>query len=72
MTYTMLSKVGELLKDKKAVEILERYAPGLSKNPLIGLFKGKTLEALLAMPQAKQYGITKDMVENVLKEINGK
>ena len=54
------------------MEVLERYAPGVSKNPMIGLAKGMTLKALLAMPQAKQYGITEDMVTKVLAEINTK
>jgi hypothetical protein len=70
MAYTLETKVGDILKDTNAVEILERYAPGVSKNPMIGLAKGMTLKALLAMPQAKQAGITEEMVTKVLKEIN--
>jgi len=72
MAYTIISKVGEILKDPKAVKILEKYAPGVSKNPLIGLAKGMTLKALLAMPQAKQAGVTEAMVLKVLAEINAK
>jgi hypothetical protein len=72
MAYTMDTKVGEILKDTNAVEVLERYAPGVSKNPMIGLAKGMTLKSLLAMPQAKQAGITEDMVLKVLAEINGR
>jgi len=72
MAYTLETKVGEILKDTNAVEVLERYAPGVSKNPMIGLAKGMTLKALLAMPQAKQYGITEQMVLQVLDEINQK
>ena len=70
MAYTLSSKVGELLKDPAAVKVFERYAPGISKNPMIGLAKGMTLKALVAMPQAKQYGITEEMVSKVLTEIN--
>jgi len=70
MAYTLETKVGDILKDTNAVEILERYAPGVSRNPMIGLAKGMTLKALLAMPQAKQAGITEEMVTKVLKEIN--
>ena len=72
MAYTLASKVGELLKDPKAVEILEKYVPGITKNPLIGLAKGMNLERLIAMPQAKQAGITEEMVKNLLAEINAK
>jgi hypothetical protein len=42
------------------------------KNPMIGLAKGMTLKSLIAMPQAKEYGITDEMVLKVLAEINGK
>ena len=70
MAYTLDTKVGEILKDTGAVKVLEKYAPGVSKNPMVGLAKGMTLKALLAMPQAKDAGITEDMVKKVLAEIN--
>ena len=72
MAYTLDTKVGEILKDTQAIEVLERYAPGVSKNPMIGLATGMTLKSLLAMPQAKQYGITEEMVLKVLAEINAR
>lgn len=72
MAYTMETKVGEILKDTNAVEILEKYAPGVAKNPMIGLAKGMTLKSLLAMPQAKDAGITEEMVTKVLAEINAR
>ena len=70
MAYTLDTKVGDILKDTRAVEILEKYVPGISKNPMLGLAKGMTLKSLLDMPQAKQAGITEDMVKKVLAEIN--
>jgi hypothetical protein len=70
MEYSMLTKVGALLKDPKAVRIIEKYAPGITKNPLIGLAKGMTLKAILGVPQAKQAGLTQEMLEKVLEEIN--
>lgn len=70
MPYTLDSKVGEILKDTQAVEILEKYAPGIANNPMIGMAKGMTLKAILAMPQARQAGLTEDKVEKVLAEIN--
>ena len=72
MAYTLDSKVGEILKDTYAVEILERHVPGVSKNPMIGMASGMTLRSLLAMPQAKQYGVTEEMVQKVLAEINAR
>ncbi len=70
MPYTLDTKVGEILKDTQAVEILEKHAPGVSKNPMIGMAKGMTLKAIIAMPQARQAGLTEDRVEKVLAEIN--
>lgn len=70
MAYTLDTKVGEILKDKHAVEILERYAPGVSKNPMIGFAKGMTLKTVISMPQARDAGLTEEMVTKVLAEIN--
>ena len=72
MAYNLDSKLGNLLDDTHALEILERHAPGISKNPMIGLARGMTLRSLLEMPQAKQAGITEDMVTKVLAEINAR
>lgn len=70
MAYTLDSKVGEILDDLKAVEILEQKIPGISKNPMIGMARGMTLRSILSMPQAKQAGITEEAVQSVLAEIN--
>ena len=72
MAYTLDTKVGEILKDSHAVEIFERHAPGVSKNPMIGFAKGMSLKALAAMPQAKQAGVTEEMILKVLAEINAR
>ena len=70
MAYTFDTKVGELLKDSHAVEVLENHVPGISKNPMIGIASAMTIKSLLAMPQAQQYGITEEKVKMVLDEIN--
>jgi hypothetical protein len=70
MAYTLDTKVGEILDDTNAVEILEKHVPGISKNPMLALASGMTLKSILAMPQAKDAGITEEMVEKVLAEIN--
>ena len=72
MAYTLDTKVGDLLKDMHAVEVFERHAPGVARNPMIGMAKGMTIKSLLAMPQAKQAGITEEMVSKVLAEINAR
>jgi hypothetical protein len=70
MAYTMDTTVGTLLDDTGAVKILEKHAPGITTNPMVGMARGMTLKALLAMPQAKQFGVTEKMVTDVLAEIN--
>jgi hypothetical protein len=70
MAYTLDTKVGELLEDTHAVEVLEKYVPGVAKNPMVGMASGMTIKSLLAMPQAQQYGITEEKVQAMLKEIN--
>ncbi len=72
MDYTLDTKVGEILDDARAVEILERYSPGISKNPMLGFAKGMTLKSILSVPQAKDAGLTEEMVLKVLAEINAR
>jgi hypothetical protein len=68
----MDTTVGELLKDTRAVEVLEQHVPGISSNPMIGMASGMTIKTLLAMPQAQQYGVTEEKVMTILEEINAR
>lgn len=70
MAYTLDTTVGELLKDTRAVEVLEKHVPGVSRNPMVSMASGMTIKSLLAMPQAQQYGVTEEKVKAVLDEIN--
>ena len=70
MKFTLDTKLGVLLDNPQAKPIIEKYLPGVSTNPMVGMVKGMTLKALLATPQAAQFGITKEKVESVLVEIN--
>jgi len=72
MAYTLDTKVGDILKDTRALEILEKHVPGISKNPMIGMAKGFSLKQILSMPQAKDAGLTEAMVTKVLAEINAR
>lgn len=72
MAYSLDTKVGELLKDTRAMEVLEKHVPGVSANPMIGMASGMTIKSLLAMPQAQQYGITEEKVMKILEEINAR
>ncbi|HEX9262011.1 MAG TPA: hypothetical protein VF893_05735 [Candidatus Bathyarchaeia archaeon] len=70
MKATLDSTLGSLLDDPRSKAVLEKYLPGVSNNPMVAMAKGMTLNNLLAMPQAAQFGLTKDKVEQVLAEIN--
>lgn len=72
MAYSTDTTVGELMKDTRALEILERHVPGISTNPMIGMASGMTIKSLLAMPQAQQYGVTEEKVTKILEEINAR
>lgn len=72
MKVTLDSTLGTLLDDPQSKLIVEKYVPGISTNPMVGMVKGMTLNNLLAMPQAAQFGITKEKVQQVLDEINKK
>ena len=70
MAYTLETTVGDILKDPGAVKILEKYAPDVSKNPMLFLAKGMSLKTVVSMPQAREAGLTEEMVTKVLQEIN--
>lgn len=70
MAYTLETTVGEILKDTNALDVLDKHVPGASKNPMLGLASGMTLKSLLAMPQAKQFGVTEELVNQFLAEVN--
>jgi beta-glucosidase len=72
MEFTLETKLGTLLEHPEAKAILDKHLPGVSTNPLIAMVKGKTLNMILAMPQAKQLGLTKEKAEKLLVEINKK
>jgi hypothetical protein len=70
MTFTLDTKFGTLLENPQAKAVIDKYLPGVSTNPMVGMVKGMTLKMILAMPQAAQLGLTKEKVEKVLAEIN--
>ena len=72
MDFTLDTTLGTLLDHPEAKAIIEKYMPGISNNPMIGMARGMTLNTILAMPQAAQFGLTKEKVETVLVEINKK
>jgi hypothetical protein len=70
MSYSLDSKLGDLLVDPRVIDILNKHIPGASTNPMIGMARGMTLKVILTFPQARQAGLTKDLAEKVLAEAN--
>jgi hypothetical protein len=70
MTFTLDTTLSELLDDPRAKTVLDKYIPGVSSNPMIGMVKGTTLRAIVSMPQVAQMGITQEKVQSVLDEVN--
>ncbi len=70
MAYTMDSTLGDLLNDPRAKAVLDKYLPGVSANPMIGMVKGTSLRLILTNPMVAQLGITQQKVQTVLDEIN--
>jgi hypothetical protein len=70
MAFTLNTTLGEIMDNPQAKSIMEKYVPGISNNPLVAMAKGMSLNMILSMPQAAQYGLTKDKAEAVLAEIN--
>lgn len=72
MEYTLDTTLGQILDNPQAKEVLDKYVPGISTNPMVSMAKGMTINMLLSMPQAAQFGLTKEKAQAVLKEINAK
>lgn len=70
MAFTLDSTLGELLDNPQAKAALDQQMPGISTNPMIAMAKGMSLNMILAMPQAAQFGLTKEKAEALLAEIN--
>jgi hypothetical protein len=70
MKFTLDSTFGDLLNHPQAKALLEKYAPGVSTHPMVGMAKGMSLNMLLSLPQAAQLGLTKEKAEAYLAEVN--
>jgi hypothetical protein len=58
--------LGTLLDDPQVVEILEKHAPGITSNPMIGMAKDMT--AAQAMSMAGNV-LSQDKIEAIKREV---
>ena len=70
MAITLDTTLGAILDEPKAKAILDKHLPGVSSNPMIAMARGMSIKMILSMPQAAQFGFTKEKAEALLAEIN--
>jgi hypothetical protein len=70
MAFSLNTTLGELIDNPQSRAVLDRHFPGMSANPMVMMAKGMSMNTILAMPQAAQFGLTRDKVEAALAEIN--
>lgn len=70
MAFTRDTTLGEILDDPQAKAVLDKHVPGVADNPMIGMVRGMSLNSVLALPQAKQLGLTEEKADALLAEIN--
>jgi hypothetical protein len=72
MAFTLDTTLGEILDHPQAKAVLDKYVPGASNHPMVGMARGMSLNMILSMPQAAQLGLTQEKAEAALAEINKK
>ena len=65
---TPRSTVREALKNPRAVAIAERMHPGITRHPALRFAGRYPLEKITQYPK---FGITREKLEALLKEVNG-
>ncbi len=70
MAFTLDTPFGTLLDQPQAKTVIEKYLPGVTTNPMLGMLRRVTLNTLLSMPQAAQMGLTKEKAQSILDEVN--
>ncbi len=70
MEFTLDTPFGTLLDNPQAKQVIDQHFPGIATNPMVGMIKGMTLNTILSMPQAAQFGLTKEKVQAMLTEVN--
>ncbi len=70
MKFTLDTTLGEILANPQAKPVVDQYLPGVADNPMLSMAKGMTLNMILSLPQAAQYGLTKEKVQKILEEVN--
>jgi len=70
MAVTLDTTLGALLADPQAKAVVDQYLPGIASHPLAALASGMSLNMILSFPQAAQLGLTPELANEILAEIN--
>jgi hypothetical protein len=70
MAFTLDTPLGTLLDNPQAKAVIDQHFPGIATNPMAAMIKGMTINSILAMPQAAQFGLTKEKAQAMLDEVN--
>jgi len=62
------SKIKEIVENPQANAICEKHLPGVTKNPMVKMAYGMTLRAVSSLRQAKQLGITPEILATLEEE----
>ena len=65
MALSVDSKIKVLMKSPEATAIIVEYAPEFATNPQMKMVQGLTFRKLAAFPQAKEMGISDEVVEEI-------
>ena len=68
--FTLDTPLGTLLELPQAKAVMDKYLPGVSSSPMLGMISGLTLNMALALPIMAQFGLTKEKAEAMLAELN--
>jgi len=70
MPFTLDTTLGDILDNPQAKAVFDQQLPGVSDNPIVVMARGMSINVILSLPQAAQYGLTKEKAEAMLAEIN--
>lgn len=65
--YNQDTKIGELLRDDRAVAVIEKYLPGFRSNPILPMAKLYSVKA--AANYAAMMGVSKEDSDRLIQDI---
>jgi hypothetical protein len=66
MSYSVRTRLRQLLEDPRAVAVLERHLPGASSHPQLHLALDMSLQEIASYPEA---GLTPDKLKAIVEEL---